>query len=706
MKNQVTATGKMLSLEDRATVVRRAFEKQMMNGMDDYFPWVVDVYDEYVVVAIDTLEYRQVGYTMTPDGVEFAARDTWTAVEKEWAAKHYTLAVNGGRVEVKSLDDWHLAGYLVTFGNEKTADLTPWHDFFTADTDFDIEWDGNNKASVYFEHGLDPVLKATRLGRGTLKKDDVGIWIDAHLERRAEYEAYVEAVVNAAAAGKMGWSSGTAPHLVEREPVGKAHHIKKWPIPDATITFTPADWRSGVIAFTKSLIHAGSPALDGGADKSAGGTTPEATPETGQPVGDAVKRSTAAVAGLHVHDITEEKKMADQQTPEQNAPELDIKSLGDKMNEVLDFIKNSPDLKRLGYTTDDGGAKDPTHKSMGDYLIAVMRNDTKRLETVYKSVKSFPVGEGEVKALSTDTGSAGGYTVPTEYSAQLLQVASETNPIVSRVRRIPVTTQAGEYPALDNYTAPTAGSGNTAMAGGLTTAKRAEGGAYTETGPQFEMVRYRINDAASGKVLVSKELRADSIIGIEAFLRQVIGIAVGSKLEYYILRGNGVGEPLGILNAPALIGVTPDTNGTFAYADSTEMVGHFKTVGGAPTWVHHPGMINDISAFEVGTGGAVLVQNLGGQIVQTLHGYPRVTSEHAPQATNSGCVLLADLGAYLLFEKGGLYVEFSEHANFDTGQDTWRFGSRMDGQPWMKSYVTLADPQGSYYVSPFVKFDD
>lgn len=699
MKDQLTASGKMLSLGDRAMTVRHAFERQYMNAMDDYYPWVVDVYDDFIVVTVETLEYRQVGYTMTDEGVEFAPRDTWQPVEKEWAAKNVdTFIYPGGAI--KALGDGKIGGYLVVFTDAEHPDLEG--DFFTKETDFDFE--NGHQVGVYYQHGLDGTIKTRRMARGTLKLDDAGVWIEAQMELR---DAYEEAIYGMVEAGKLGWSSGAASHLVERETVGKSRHITKWTIAEASLTPTPAEHRAVALPL-KSLIHAGNPAANGGAETPAGGQSQEAQPEAAKTAGGAANGSPTPAAGLDVHDIpTEDMKMADQQTPQENAPELDMKSLGSKLDEVLKFIQDQPDLKRLGYTTDDGGTADPTHKSMGDYLIAVMRGDETRLKKVYGSVKSFPLGDGEQKALSTDTGSAGGYTVPTEYSTQLLQVASETSPIVSRVRRIPVMAQAGEYPALDNYTAPTAGSGNTAMAGGLTTAKRAEGGAYTETEPSFEMIKYRINDAASGTVKVSKELRADSIIGIEAFLRQVIGIAVGSKMEYFILRGNGVGEPLGILNAPALISVTPDSDNTFAYADAVEMTAHFKSVAGMPVWMHHRGLITDIAAFQVASSSPVVwASPLAGGQPSTLLGYPLLQSEHLPQANNSGCAVLADLGAYLLFEKGGLYVEFSEHANFNSGQDTWRFGNRMDGQPWMKSYVTLADPQGSYYESPFVKFDD
>ena len=81
-------------------------------------------------------------------------------------------------------------------------------------------------------------------------------------------------------------------------------------------------------------------------------------------------------------------------------------------------------------------------------------------------------------------------------------------------------------------------------------------------------------------------------------------------------------------------------------------------------------------------------------------------SEHLPQDDNAGDVILADMKAYLLFERMGLNISFSEHANFTSDQGTWRFTQRMDGQPWLAGAVTLADPQGGYTVSPFVFHND
>jgi hypothetical protein len=46
--------------------------------------------------------------------------------------------------------------------------------------------------------------------------------------------------------GKMGFSSGAAGHLVERKSMGGAAEITRWPIAEASITPTPAEYRNSV----------------------------------------------------------------------------------------------------------------------------------------------------------------------------------------------------------------------------------------------------------------------------------------------------------------------------------------------------------------------------------------------------------------------------------------------------------------------------
>ena len=372
-----------------------------------------------------------------------------------------------------------------------------------------------------------------------------------------------------------------------------------------------------------------------------------------------------------------------------------MSTFGEQMGQVLKYMEDAPAIRNSGYFSVDGGSADPNVKSLGDFLKAIVRKDHKRITEVY----------GAKADLSGDAGVTGGYLLPEQYMTTILAVAAESSRIVSRVSRIPVTARSGNWPALDQFTAPTCGVGNTAFAGGLTSAVRAEGAAYTETEPLFEMVKWEVSDAASGYVEASKEMRED-YASLEALLTQLISIAVCSKLEYFILRGNGVGQPLGIMNAPCAVASTTHADNTYSWEDVGLMKSHYRNVGGPGEWLIHPGVWPDIFNLEVGTGGGIWAANLAASQTQALMGYEIIDSEHLPQDDNAGDVILADLKAYLLFVKGGMYIDFSEHASFTSGLDTWRFGMRVDGKPWLLDAITLADPQGSFEVSPFVYHND
>lgn len=135
--------------------------------------------------------------------------------------------------EIKALGDGKVGGYLVRFTDAATPDLTG--DYFSKDTDFGFE-DGDPLA-IYYNHGADQKLQKRRLGRGTIRTDDAGVWLEAQLELRDDYERAIYAMVES---NKAGWSSGSISHLVERTPEKGAYHIKHWPIGEASITPTPA----------------------------------------------------------------------------------------------------------------------------------------------------------------------------------------------------------------------------------------------------------------------------------------------------------------------------------------------------------------------------------------------------------------------------------------------------------------------------------
>ena len=587
--------------------------------------------------------------------------------------------------EVKALGEGKIGGYLVRFSDASTPDLEG--DYFDAETDF-----GELKTSpVYYQHGLDRSLKTRRLGSATLKTDEFGVWAETQLEMRDEYEKFIYEM---AEAGKMGWSSGTASHLVEREPVGKAWHIKHWPLGiDASLTPTPAEPRNAAIPL-KSLKSSEE------AEVVEGSEMDEATSADEVQIKDvAIEQPTPIIEPVKA---LEDSQMSDEiVTPEPNEEVSELRGQVDAMSEKLDSflkaIQESPKLERGGYYTNDGGEADASHKSFGDWLLAVKRGDTQRLAKVY----------GSVKDLGKDTGSAGGYLVPEEFSNQLLQIAAQASPVAQRVMRVPVNVNSGSYPALDYSVSPTAGSGQSALAAGLSAATTEENAALTEDEPVFRELNWRLHKIG-GFTEASNELISDSPQAIEALLTNLFSITIANKNERNIIRGSGAGEPLGILNAACTVGVATASDNVFAEADALNMLSRFKRLSAQqPVWIMHPGVIPDLNGFTSVTS-VDMVTYGGGDgpgVSGTLLGYPVIYSEHMPQDDNDD-VILADLGAYLWFQKGALEIAFSEHASFTSDRGVWRFTQRNDGMPWLSAAITLADPTGSYTVSPFVFHND
>ena len=150
-----------------------------------------------------------------------------------------TSSVDG----IKSDRLGYVKGYLVRFGDTKTADLEG--DYFTQSTDYGFPMTEGKRVplNVYYHHGMDAQVGKKSIGTGYIKMDETGLWYEAQLDLADEYGSMIAKLCKQ---GKMGFSSGAAAHLVERKSMGGAAEITRWPIAEASITPTPAEYRNSV----------------------------------------------------------------------------------------------------------------------------------------------------------------------------------------------------------------------------------------------------------------------------------------------------------------------------------------------------------------------------------------------------------------------------------------------------------------------------
>jgi len=137
----------------------------------------------------------------------------------------------------------YVKGYLVRFGDTKATDLEG--DYFTRSTDYGFPMEEGKRVplNVYYHHGMDAQVGKKSIGTGFIKMTDEGLWYEAQLDLADEYGKMVAKLCKQ---GKMGFSSGAAAHMVERKSMGGASEIIRWPIAEASITPTPAEFRNSV----------------------------------------------------------------------------------------------------------------------------------------------------------------------------------------------------------------------------------------------------------------------------------------------------------------------------------------------------------------------------------------------------------------------------------------------------------------------------
>ena len=359
------------------------------------------------------------------------------------------------------------------------------------------------------------------------------------------------------------------------------------------------------------------------------------------------------------------------------------------------------DPKLVGVVTPDGGNADKGIKNFADFLFAIARGDKKRLQEHYKSEQI------EAKAaLNEQDGTEGGYLVPPQFEARLLEAAGQVNPIdlLTGGRApmgLPMTSRTLTIPALDQTAAPSAGT--SAFDAGVVAAWTAESAILPETEPVFHPLTLNAHKLA-GHSIASNELEADSAIALESLLTRLFGQAIGRRRLHAFIRGDGTGKPLGLLNAPASIAVTRTGAGNNFDAADVPLMARRLLPGSLinAVWFIHPFLLSDMTSMAFGTNSLITWADIKTGAPGALFGIPYYPVEFMSAPGTAGDVVLSDWSYYVIGTRGGTSIAVSDHARFLYDDRVWRFTHRVDGQPWMRGSVILSDGAGTNTVSPHV----
>lgn len=298
----------------------------------------------------------------------------------------------------------------------------------------------------------------------------------------------------------------------------------------------------------------------------------------------------------------------------------------------------------------------------------------------------------QAKDLSEGSMSAGGYLVPTQVSTAILEKALEASIVRPRATIQPMTSNRVTIPA------DVDANHSTNYFGGITIYRPGEAGQKTATSPTFAQIALTLHKV-TGLCHVSDELLEDSAIAVEANVTRKFSQAIAFVQDDDFLNGNGVNQPVGVLNAvnPALITVTAETGqgaNTIVAENIIKMWARMYSEGKSrAVWVANDDTFPQLAtmALAVGTGGVPLwmpAGGLSGLPFQTLMGKPLLFTEKAQTLGTAGDIALIDFSQYIIGEKGGLQIVTSIHFKFDYDQQSFRFVLRYDGQPSWTSVLT------------------
>jgi HK97 family phage major capsid protein len=299
--------------------------------------------------------------------------------------------------------------------------------------------------------------------------------------------------------------------------------------------------------------------------------------------------------------------------------------------------------------------------------------------------------------------SDGGFLIPEYLRSELLRVSLEKAVVRSRARVIPMETLSVPFPTIDST------SNASSVHGGIVGYWTEEGGSLTDSSPTFG----RINLMAKKLTVYSEipnELFQDSLISLEAFMRDAYPDAIMWFEDVAFTSGNGVGQPIGFLNADAAVSVTKETGqtaGTIVWENIVKAYSRMLPSSlGSAVWVAHMDTFPELAtmALSVGTGGsAVWIGNGDGAGAPpvTILGRPVVFTEKVSSVGTAGDINFVDFGYYLVGDRQAMQADTSVDYKFGNDKTAMRVIERVDGQPWIKSAIT---PQtGSNTLSPFVK---
>lgn len=333
-------------------------------------------------------------------------------------------------------------------------------------------------------------------------------------------------------------------------------------------------------------------------------------------------------------------------------------------------------------------------RNVGEFAIAVRKASSPGNTADPRLFVNGPAEFG-----SEGSGPDGGFLVPPEFRTTIVQKVMGEESLLSRTDLLETNSNSLTIP-VDETTA-------WQTSGGILAAWEGEGNQFSPTKPSFNDATVKLNKLTA-LVPVTDELLEDSA-ALASYIGKKAPEKILFKVNNAIVNGTGVGQPLGILNGPALVTQAKESGQTAATVVFQNIVNMWSRLY-APARQNAVWLINqDIEPqlFSLAFPGSSTVLpfpvylppgGLASSPYATLMGRPVIPSQACQALGNAGDIILTDLKAYLAAQKvGGIRAEVSIHLWFDYDMTAFRFVLRIAGQPWYQQTIA---PFNDYSVNP------
>lgn len=298
-------------------------------------------------------------------------------------------------------------------------------------------------------------------------------------------------------------------------------------------------------------------------------------------------------------------------------------------------------------------------------------------------------------AANEGTGADGGFLVPTDFAAAVARRVVSEDSLIGRCDIVRTTSNTIQVPV---------GESTPWSAGGIQARWLGEGSRIAESVPDIRSRKLKL-DKLAALVPVTDELLEDAP-ALVAYLERSAAEQFDHQLNVALIRGTGVGKPLGLIHSDATLTVAKEAGqpaDTINYANVVKMWGRlYAPCRKTAVWIANQDVEPALMQTYLAAGSTAMPTfappGVAAAPYATLMGRPIVPSMACPALGDRGDLVLADLTQFLAAMKAGPNprVDVSMHLWFDIDLTAFRFVMRVAGQSWWSAPVVGSDGVSEY----------